>query len=111
LVQTWGITLSGTILQNELKRQLPSEFSSRFADGVEIAYSAIPLISSLPEPLQTEVKVAFASSLGVIWKTMIGIAGAGLLSVLLMKEVPLHEITHEAYALEDKDRKEDRVAV
>ena len=49
--QVWGVTISGTILQNELNARLPPEFGALFpggALGAAIAYSAIPVIS-LPQ--------------------------------------------------------------
>ncbi|KAF7792059.1 hypothetical protein EIP86_003087 [Pleurotus ostreatoroseus] len=104
--QTWGITIGSTILQNELKKKLPADFVSQFPSGSEIAYAAIPLISALPEPLRTQVRKAFADSLRVIWQTMIGLSGAGLLSVLLMQEVTLHEVTDEKYGLRTDDKKQ-----
>ncbi|CDO74981.1 hypothetical protein BN946_scf184945.g53 [Trametes cinnabarina] len=100
--QTWGITITATILQNELKKNLPSEFVARFPEGVEIAYAAIPLIPSLPEPLRTEVRVAFATSMSVVWKVMTGIAGAGFLTLFLLKEIPMQTYTDTRYGLEAK---------
>ncbi|KAH8833360.1 major facilitator superfamily domain-containing protein [Flagelloscypha sp. PMI_526] len=100
--QTWGITISATILQNELIKNLPTAFTSQFPAGVEIAFAAIEYIPKLPEPVQTEVKVAFAKSMSVIWYVMIGISGIGLLSVLMMREVPLRETLDDTYGLEQK---------
>ncbi|THG95258.1 hypothetical protein EW026_g6357 [Hermanssonia centrifuga] len=105
--QTWGITISSTILQNELKKNLPLAFVSRFPQGVEIAYAAIPIINGLEEPLRGEVKEAFASSMSVIWKTMIGIAGIGLLTVLLLKEIPMKAFTDETYGLSQRKEQND----
>lgn len=102
--QTWGITIGSTILQNALKRRLPAAFAAQFPAGAEIAYAAIPLVGALPEPLRTQVRAAFADSLRVVWQAMIGISGAGLLSVLLMREVPMHEVTDETYGLHDDRR-------
>ncbi|THU84977.1 MFS general substrate transporter [Dendrothele bispora CBS 962.96] len=83
--QTWGITIASTILQNLLKHFLPT--STSFPGDSDIAFAAIPAISSLPEGLKTEVRHAFARSIAVIWQTMIGICGLGLLGSFLMKEV------------------------
>lgn len=99
--QTWGIAISSTILQNELKRTLPVAFVSLFPDGVEIAYAAIPAIRRLDDPLKSQVRAAFASSMSVIWKTMIGVAGLGLLTVALLQEVPMKAVTDERFGLQD----------
>ncbi|KAG8914324.1 hypothetical protein FRC00_014484 [Tulasnella sp. 408] len=100
---TWGVTIGATILQNQLKAKLPKEFLGMFlSEGVEITYAAIPHILALPEPLRTEVREAFASSLRVIWLAMIGICALGLLCVLWMKELKLHESTDENWGMEER---------
>ncbi|KAK0482589.1 major facilitator superfamily domain-containing protein [Armillaria novae-zelandiae] len=98
--QTWGITIGSTILQNKLKINLPAAYLATFPPGREIAYAAIPHIPSLAEPLQTEVRVAFAASMKVVWQTMVGIAGAGFLFSLLMREVEMVGVVDETYALQ-----------
>ena len=100
--QTWGITIAGTILQNNLKKQLPKEFISQFKQGSEIAYAAIPLIRGLDEPLRTQVKRAFALSMSDIWKTMIGISGIGIITLAFLKEVPMVAHIDETYGLQDE---------
>ncbi|KAG8913329.1 hypothetical protein FRC01_004594, partial [Tulasnella sp. 417] len=105
--QTWGVTIGATILQNELKTKLPNAFLDMFpAKGVDITYAAIPQIPSLPEPLRTEVRNAFARSLRVIWLAMIGICGVGLFCVLLMKDVKMHEVTDEDWGMEGRKKTE-----
>ncbi|KAJ7165706.1 iron permease [Mycena crocata] len=101
LFQTWGITISSTILQNMLQRKLPPAFVIKFPLGSEIAYAAIPAIRELEEPLRKEVQRAFAESMAVIWQTMIGISGLGFLFSFLMEEVPLSTTVDDDYALED----------
>ncbi|KAF7367019.1 Iron permease [Mycena sanguinolenta] len=59
----WGVPIGGTILQNELQNHLPAEFIAQFPGGVEIAYSIIPVIRTLPEPLRSDVRKAFAQAL------------------------------------------------
>ena len=67
---------------------------------MQIAYAAIPAIGALEEPLRGEVREAFARSLRVVWLTMVGMSGAGLLSVVLMREVPMQRMTDETYGLD-----------
>ncbi|KAL7284393.1 hypothetical protein ACG7TL_001683 [Trametes sanguinea] len=102
--QTWGITICSTILQNQLKSRLPSDFTSQFPQGLEIAYAAIPSIAGLPEPLRSQVRQAFSQSMATIWEVMIGIAGIGLLSVPLMREVQMQEETDEKYGLSMQEK-------
>ncbi|KAJ7166131.1 MFS multidrug transporter [Mycena filopes] len=104
LFQTWGITISGTILQNMLQKKLPSTFIAQFPPGFEIAYAAVPLIKDLEGPLREDVERAFAESMAVIWQTMIGISGLGLLLSLLMEEVPMGTTVDENYALKEATR-------
>jgi len=111
----WGVTVGGAILQNELHRRLPAEFVSQFPEGVAIAYSVIPQIRDLPQPLKDEVRQAFIDSLRLVWKVVAGVCGLGLLSTFLMKGLPLHTVTDEAWALEQrkpsKKRKEEESTV
>ncbi|TFK81246.1 hypothetical protein K466DRAFT_502476, partial [Polyporus arcularius HHB13444] len=83
--QTWGIAMAGVILQNRLSSTLPAAFISLFPGG----------------PLRGHVQAAFADSLAVVWKAMIGVCGAGFLTVLLLKEVPMTTHMDERFALEE----------
>ena len=96
--------IGGAILQNQLTKRLPAAFQSELSEGVELAYAAIPRIESLAEPLRTDVRVAFAQSMAVIGRTMLGIGGLGCLTLLLLKEVPMGVKTDEKYGLEVKGK-------
>ncbi|KAA1466939.1 MFS general substrate transporter [Dentipellis sp. KUC8613] len=98
----WGITIGGTILQNELRKNLPAEFVSAFGEDTQIAYAAIPQIPSLPQPLKDEVRRAFADSVRVIWQVLTGISGLGLLISLAMKGLPLHTSTDEDWGMQER---------
>ena len=89
-------------IQNELKRRLPPSFAAQFPAGAEVAYAAIPLIPTLDEPLQTEVRVAFAQAMAVVWKVLAGVAAAGTVTLVLLKEVPMHTVTDERFGLQEK---------
>ncbi|KAI0341086.1 iron permease [Trametopsis cervina] len=100
--QTLGVAIGGTILQNSLQHKLPPSFLSSLPSGVSVAYSSIPVIQSLPKPIQTQVRIAFSDSMKVLWYTMIGISGVGLATVLLMKEVPMRTDVDEQWGLENQ---------
>ncbi|KAJ7848947.1 major facilitator superfamily domain-containing protein [Mycena olivaceomarginata] len=106
LFQTWGITVSSTILQtppqNMLQKTLPPAFTALFSPESEVAYAAIPAIRDLDEALRKEVQRAFAESMAVIWETMIGVSALGLLVSLMMEEVPMGTTVDENYALRDE---------
>ena len=73
-----------------MNRELPQEFIDQLPSGVALAYSTIPAISALEEPLRSQVRKAFGDGFSEIWLVMTGISGIGLLSSLLMKALPLH---------------------
>ena len=102
--QTWGVTIGSTVLQNRLASTLPAQFTAQFPSGAQIAYAAIPVINTLEEPLRTEVRNAFAASLKTVWLVMVGMSGAGLLSVALMRELPMQQETDETFGLEDRSQ-------
>ncbi|KAM5537268.1 hypothetical protein V8D89_008998 [Ganoderma adspersum] len=100
--QTWGVTIGSTVLQNRLASTLPAQFTAQSPSGAQIAYAAIPVISGLDEPLRTQVRNAFANSLKTVWLVMVGMSGAGVLSLLLMKEVPMQKETDATFGLDDR---------
>lgn len=103
--QSWGIVVGGTILQNTLLRELPPDFAARFPQGVQIAYAVIPTINGLQEPLRTQVRAVFARATRLIWRVMLGVSGAGLLTVLLMREEKLRQDMDGTWGLqEEKER-------
>lgn len=97
----WGVTIGIAVLQTQLTNRLPADFLTKFPQGVAISYSIIPIIPTLEEPLRTQVQVAFADSIAVIWKVMTGIAGLGMLASLAMKGLPLHTQVDERWGLEE----------
>jgi len=102
LAQVWGVTVGGTILQNELKQRLPSEFIALFPNGTSIAYSIIPAISTLEEPLKSLVQSAFADGLRVFWQVLLGLSALGFVSCTLMKGLPLYTTMDDGYALKQR---------
>jgi MFS family permease len=86
----WGVTAGGAIIQNELKRNLPASFLTQFPQGVEIAFETIPVIPSLEQPLKDAVRNAFGTTLKVIWQLVLGVAMAGSLCSIGMKQLQLH---------------------
>ncbi|KAI0686124.1 iron permease [Earliella scabrosa] len=107
--QTWGIAISGVILQNQLKDKLPAEFVAMFPHDIDIAFAAIPVIRALDESLRDAVQLAFAESMATIWKVMIGISGLGLLTVFALKEIPMSTTTDDNYGLESARNKDNGV--
>ncbi|OCH88842.1 MFS general substrate transporter [Obba rivulosa] len=105
LSQVWGITIGGTVLQNGLAHMLPASFA-QVNNGDGLAYSLIPDIHSLPQPLKDEVRAAFAHSLRTLWIVLVAIAGLGLMASLLMKGLSLHAQRDERWAIKDDPLKQ-----
>jgi len=101
--RTFGITIGVTTLQNTLKHRLPSALLFTFPDGAEISYAIIPYIHTLPEPLRSEVRRAFAVSVSNIWYTGVALSGLGLLVSLPATSTALHLFTDEYWGLEAGD--------
>ncbi|KAL1949725.1 hypothetical protein VTO73DRAFT_8606 [Trametes versicolor] len=102
--QSWGIVVGGTILQNTLLKELPPDFAARFPQGVQIAYAVIPTINGLQEPLRTQVRAVFARATRLIWRVMLGVSGAGLLTVLLMREEKLRQDMDGTWGLQEEGK-------
>ncbi|KAI0667877.1 iron permease [Trametes maxima] len=103
--QSFGIAIGGTIIQNVLLKQLPKDFLETLPHGAEIAYSVIPSIKGIQdEQLKQQIRVAFANAVQLVWRVMIGISGAGLLSCLLMKEEELRTDMDEKWGLQERDK-------
>ena len=71
---------------------------------MQIAYAAIPRIrsSSLDPDVRRAVEAAFARATRLIWQVMIGVSGAGLVTVLLMREVRLRRDRDETWGVQEK---------
>jgi len=94
-----GITVGSTALTNELGKRLPTAFLEQVPGGLSGAYGAIPIIASLPEPLRTQVRTAFAESLRVIWLVLIPFGGVGFITALWMKALKLETVTDEQWGI------------
>ena len=73
----------------------------KLPSGVALAYSAIPEIAHLDEPLRTQVRAAFGDGFAVIWKAMAAISGVGLVASLFMKAMRLHTQVDERWGLKE----------
>jgi hypothetical protein len=81
-----------------LNRKLPAAFLSQFPQGVEFA---IPVIPTLSQPFKNQVRNAFAEALRVVWQVMLGIAFAGFLCSLGMRQLRLHTDIDEEWCRKD----------
>ncbi|KAF8576155.1 MFS general substrate transporter [Ramaria rubella] len=97
---TFGIAIGSTVMQNELSKRLPPAFIALFPPHQDLAYAAIDVIPGLEATERRLVQQEFAASIAVIWRVLAGIAGAGLVSCLIMKEIPMSDELDEAFALD-----------
>ncbi|EKM52290.1 uncharacterized protein PHACADRAFT_198357 [Phanerochaete carnosa HHB-10118-sp] len=97
----WGVKIRTAVLHTQLTSRLPTVFLKQFLQGVATAYRTISVISTLSEQLQTEVRIAFADSITLIWRVMIGIADVGFLASFAMKGLSLHTQVDERWGLEE----------
>ncbi|KAH8824453.1 MFS multidrug transporter [Flagelloscypha sp. PMI_526] len=104
--QSWGITISTTIIQNSLRKKLAPDVLAAIPPHVDLAYFLVQLIPTLAEPTREETKVAFTESLSLMFKAMVAFAGPGFFLTVLMKEIPMHGVTDEKYALQAKQVEE-----
>jgi hypothetical protein len=95
-----AVTVGGTVLQNELGKRLPPAFTAEYPQGTEIAYSIIPLIRELPQPLKADLQAAFSDSLRVVWQVLLGVSAAGLLVSLTMEGLPLHTAVDQRWGID-----------
>lgn len=103
------MTLGGAILQNALQKKLPQSFGQIFPGGASVALEVIPDLTVLPPDVLQEVRQAYADSLKVVWRVMTGLAGAGLLSSLIMRGLPLHTAADKDWGMVEKDASRDDV--
>ena len=101
LIQIWGVTAGGAILQNELKNKLPASFLTQFPQSMEIAFETIPIIPSLKQPLRDEVRNTFGIALKVVWQVVLGISIAGMLFNIGLKQLELHTNIDEDWGRKD----------
>ncbi|KAI0791722.1 Mfs1.2 [Abortiporus biennis] len=97
----WAIAIGSAVLDNTFSNKLSSDVLAIFPGGANGVYFSIPLISSLPDPIKTEVRIAFAEGLSLMWKVLSGITAIGLLSCILMKGLPLHTEVDENWGIEE----------
>ncbi|KAL8291646.1 hypothetical protein RQP46_001904 [Phenoliferia psychrophenolica] len=97
-----GITVGSTVLANELGQRLPASFIATLPGGLSGAYSSIPYIAELAEPLRTEVRKAFSESIRVIWIVLIPFGGVGLVASLFMQQIKLETSTDETFGIKNK---------
>ncbi|KAN0107400.1 MFS general substrate transporter [Russula decolorans] len=97
----WGVTAGGAIIQNELKKKLPTSFLTQFPQGVEIAFETIPIIPRLHQPVKDAVRNTFGIALKVVWQVVLCISIAGMLCSIGMKQLELHKNIDKDWGRED----------
>ncbi|KAI0084347.1 major facilitator superfamily domain-containing protein [Irpex rosettiformis] len=102
--QAWGVAISGTILQNNLRTRLPPSVLSQYSSTAELAYAVIPDIPKMEAGVRRETQVAFEESLRVVWVVMVCLCGVGMGSVGLMREFSLRKTTDGRWGLKEREK-------
>lgn len=97
----WGVTVTGTVLQNIVSKRLPAEFLAQFPQGSSVAYAMVPLVRTLPEPLKSQVQDAYLTGIRGCWYVVLGAAVLGFASSWFMKALPLHTAVDRDWGLEE----------
>jgi hypothetical protein len=77
----------------------------QFPDRANLVYGVIPTISGMPQPLKRQVQDAFLDSMRLVWIVMAGCAAAGLVSVFLIRDIPLARTVDKKWGLKEKEAK------
>lgn len=84
---------------------------SSFSPKKELPSIDLPLVRIIrSEPLRTEVRTAFASSLRVIWQVVLGLAGVALFISIFMEQIALTREVDQDWGLHEKVVKRDQEA-
>ncbi|TFK39902.1 MFS general substrate transporter [Crucibulum laeve] len=103
--QAWGVALGGTILQNALQEDLPRSLLTQYSDGAQIAYSIVPTIPGMAQPLKSEVQTAFVRGFRVLWIAIEIFCAVGILSIFVMKDIPLRKTVDKRWGLNREEKK------
>jgi hypothetical protein len=113
--QAFGVAIGGTVFQNQFDRYLsqgilagkiPSEF---VVTGAQAA-GAYELIASFPGDVADTYRFIYADALRVVWYVTTGLAGAGLVASLLVRNESMDRGNDAKQAFRDQ-KKETAVAV
>ncbi|KAL2853951.1 major facilitator superfamily domain-containing protein [Aspergillus pseudodeflectus] len=98
LGQTIGVAIGGVVFQNRVRVELSEHpsLSAQASDLARDAASLVQYIQSLPHGVgatgtdeRAILEESYASALGIVWATLCGLAGLGLITSLLTKEYPM----------------------
>lgn len=102
---------AGAILQNRLEATLPASVLRQFPDRSNLVYGVIPAISDMSQPLKHQSQDAFLYSMRLVWIVMAACSALGLLSVFLVKDLPLARTVDTKWGLrETRDKTSTREA-
>ncbi|KAJ6471758.1 MFS general substrate transporter [Mycena vitilis] len=105
--QAWGISITGTIIQNRLRHGLPESLLSQLPQDTEIAYSIITQIPTMAQPLKGDVQRAFGDSMRLAWIVMEAFCAVGLVTFIFMKDIPLGRTTDKQWTMKENVKVED----
>jgi len=90
----------------QFQQRLPSSLLLTIPQAEDYVYKLIPQTPTLKPTLQSEVCLAFADSLQVVWRVLLIFSGVGLVSMTLMKGIPLVMTTNCEQGIESSSSSE-----
>ncbi|KAK0726902.1 major facilitator superfamily domain-containing protein [Lasiosphaeria miniovina] len=106
----WGITIPAAVFNSRMAAEVQARVSDprvRALIGSGDAYARVSsaFISSLPEPVQSQVVDAYRETLRLVWIVCLAFSVLALLLVFAEPEIPLKETLVSDYQLEEAEAK------
>ncbi|KAK3365580.1 major facilitator superfamily protein [Lasiosphaeria ovina] len=108
----WGIAIPATVFNSRMAAEVQARVSDakvRALIGSGDAYARVSsaFISSLPEPVQSQVVDAYRETLRLVWIVCLAFSVLALLLVFAEPEIPLKETLVSDYQLEGARKSQD----
>ena len=114
--QAFGVAIGGTVFQNQFDRYLNQALAAgsipreMVVTGAQAA-GAYGAIGKFPEPVQQVYRFIYADALRYVWYVTTGIAGAGLIISLLVRNESMDRGNNAKQGFKDETREKILEAV
>ncbi|KAE8449578.1 hypothetical protein EG329_007908 [Mollisiaceae sp. DMI_Dod_QoI] len=111
--QAFGVAIGGTVFQNEFNTYVAQAVrQGRLADEFVVtgaqAVGAYTLIGTFPASVIEIYSYVYADSLRTVWYVTTGIAGAGLLASLVIKDASMDKGHQSSQGFKDKEKETEK---
>lgn len=108
----WGIAIPAAVFNSQMARHASSisdpAVGAAVGGGNAYAHVSNVYVSSLSEPVRTEVMHAYQATLKTVWEVCLAFTVLGLLAVFGEAEIPLQTTLDSNYQLEGSKKTEDQ---